>query len=274
MAQRIVTSAIALPLLLAIVWLGLPWFSILVALAVGIAAVETSTMSRLWGETVDTRAIIALSILLIIGAHLLTITGSGTAFIPPFVAVVSLASIAWLVWKRQRGSGPFIWLTPIAIILYPAGFLFHAPLLRNQPQGMEWVLFLLLITFATDTSAYFVGRAVGKRPLAPAISPSKTWEGAIGGIIGAVGVSIAASFALNLNVLLIETIVLGMLIGIVGQFGDLAESRLKRIASIKDSGWLIPGHGGILDRLDSIVFNIILVYYFVIWEIQQKGLLS
>ena len=234
-------------------------------------------------ENVDTRAIIALSILLIIGAHLLTITGSETAFIPPFVAVVSLASIAWLVWKRQRGSGPFIWLTPIAIILYPAGFLFHAPLLRNQPQGMEWVLFLLLITFATDTSAYFVGRAIGKRPLAPAISPSKTWEGAIGGIIGAVGAGIGIYYLLrvtsqwidlSLNALLIEVIILGMLIGVVGQFGDLAESRLKRIASIKDSGWLIPGHGCILDRLDSIVFNIILVYYFVIWEIQQKGLLS
>ena len=95
MALRIVTSAIGLPLLLVIVWLGLPWFSILVAVAVVIAAVETSTMSRLWGENVDTRAIIALSILLIMGAHLLTITGSGTAFIPPFVAVASLASISW-----------------------------------------------------------------------------------------------------------------------------------------------------------------------------------
>lgn len=231
-------------------------------------------MSSLWGESIDARAIIALSLVLIAGSQALVLADSGTLLIPPFIAAVSLAAIAWLIWRRQRGSSPLVWITPIAIIFYPAGFLFHAPLLRNLPQGMEWVLFLLLVTFATDTSAYFVGRAIGKRPLAPSISPSKTWEGAIGGVLGATGVAVAANFVLGLNALLIETIILGILLGVIGQFGDLAESRLKRIASVKDSGWLIPGHGGILDRLDSIVFNILVVYYFVIWEIQQKGLLS
>ena len=123
---------------------------------------------------------------------------------------------------------------------------------------------MLLVTFATDTSAFFVGRAIGKRPLAPAISPSKTREGAVGGIVGALVASVAAVYVFDLNVALWKTIAIGVSIGIVGQLGDLVESRLKRIAGVKDSGSLVPGHGGVLDRLDSIVFNLVVVYYFVV----------
>ncbi|MCI0822109.1 MAG: phosphatidate cytidylyltransferase, partial [Chloroflexi bacterium] len=148
-----------------------------------------------------------------------------------------------------------------------------APLLRAVDHGREWVVFLLLVTFAADTAAYFVGKSIGQTPLVPSISPSKTREGAVGGLIGAAVASLAANYVLGLNALAWEALILGVLIGIVGQLGDLAESRIKRLAGVKDSGVIIPGHGGLLDRLDSIVLNMVVVYYFVTWEILQNGLL-
>ena len=123
---------------------------------------------------------------------------------------------------------------------------------------------LLLVTFATDAGAFFVGKAIGKTSLAPSISPSKTWEGAVGGVLVAIGASMGVIYALSLDVVLWYAILLGALMGIVGQVGDLVESRLKRIAGVKDSGRFLPGHGGLLDRLDSIVFNLVVVYYLVI----------
>ncbi len=151
----------------------------------------------------------------------------------------------------------------MAIVLYTGGLLFHAPLLRALDQGRQWVLFLLLVTFATDTSALLAGRIAGKRLMAPVLSPAKTWEGAGGGAAGAVLVGVAAMYALGLDVAVWKAVALGAVIGVSSQMGDLFESKLKRIAGVKDSGRAVPGHGGLLDRLDSIVFNLVVVYYFV-----------
>ena len=125
-------------------------------------------------------------------------------------------------------------------------------------------MFLLVVTFSTDTGAFFVGKAIGKRPLAPTVSPGKTWVGAIGGFLAAVLAALAAAWALEIDVSVPVIVALGALMGVVGQAGDLFESKLKRLAGVKESGRLLPGHGGILDRLDSIVFNLALLYYFVI----------
>ena len=148
--------------------------------------------------------------------------------------------------------------------VYPGALLAHAPLLRGVDQGLEWVVFLLVVTFSTDTGAFFVGKAIGKRPLAPTVSPGKTWEGAIGGFLAAVLAALVAAWALEIDVSVPVIVALGALMGVVGQAGDLFESKLKRLAGVKESGRLLPGHGGVLDRLDSIVFNLALVYYFVI----------
>ena len=151
----------------------------------------------------------------------------------------------------------------LAAVLYPGALLAHAPLLRGGEQGLEWIVLLLVVTFSTDTGAFFVGKAIGKRPLAPTISPNKTWEGAIGGFVAAILAAFIAAWALNIDADLPLIAVLGALMGVVGQAGDLFESKLKRLADVKESGRLLPGHGGVLDRLDSIVFNLALVYYFV-----------
>ena len=124
-------------------------------------------------------------------------------------------------------------------------------------------MLLLAVTFSSDTGAFLVGKAIGKQPLAPTISPNKTWEGAIGGFLAAILAAFIAAWALNIDAGLPLIAILGALMGVVGQLGDLFESKLKRLADIKESGRLLPGHGGVLDRLDSIVFNLALVYYFV-----------
>ena len=153
----------------------------------------------------------------------------------------------------------------IAPAAYVGGLLFYAPLLRGLEQGLEWVALLLVITFATDTCAFFGGKALGRHRLAPSISPGKTVEGAGGGLAGAMGASALAAWALGLDVATPAAVALGAAAGVAGQLGDLAESRMKRIAGVKDSGSLFPGHGGMLDRVDSIVFNLPVVYYFVLW---------
>jgi phosphatidate cytidylyltransferase len=112
------------------------------------------------------------------------------------------------------------------------------------------------------------GRYFGKTPLAPNTSPGKTIEGAVGGIFGALLTSLATITIFDLETHPLGGITLGILIGITAQGGDLLESKIKRHFDVKDSGWIIPGHGGILDRLDSIVFNLVLVYYFILWATQ------
>ena len=119
--------------------------------------------------------------------------------------------------------------------------------------------------FASDSAAFLVGQALGRHRMAPSISPGKTWEGAIGGLLGAViiGVLFTLPTALGLPLSYGQAIVLSLLVSIFGQLGDLVESLLKRNMGMKESGKLIPGHGGVLDRIDSVVFSCMVVYYYV-----------
>ena len=126
--------------------------------------------------------------------------------------------------------------------------------LRSIDDGLAWLSYAILITFASDTAAYTVGRLFGRHQLAPAISPGKTWEGAAGGVIGAAGASVIFAVILQLDALPIAAAIpLAVILSMLGQLGDLGESWLKRRAGVKDSGRLLPGHGGILDRLDSLL---------------------
>jgi len=133
--------------------------------------------------------------------------------------------------------------------------------------GRDWVLLALFATFAVDTTAYFIGRAWGRHKMAPTISPGKTWEGAVGGLVGAIVAVIALALLLDIDISYSEMVILGFLIAVFAQLGDLAESKLKRSMGVKEAGNLIPGHGGILDRLDSIVFTGVVVYYCLRWFI-------
>jgi phosphatidate cytidylyltransferase len=219
-------------------------------------------MARHRGDRLVTIVAVALAVGLIASAHFLAGDPSEYLFVL-FVYVGTLFSLQWLLQSPQSFPGSSSWTATLGAAYYPAGLLFQAPLLRAGEQGREWTLYLLLVSFAADTCAFFVGRAIGKRPMAPRVSPSKTWEGAVGGFLGALAASFAAFYAFALDAEVWRIALMGGLIGVVGQAGGLVNSRLKRKAGVKDSGRLFPGHGGIVDRLDSIVFNLVVVYHFV-----------
>jgi phosphatidate cytidylyltransferase len=144
----------------------------------------------------------------------------------------------------------------------------HLIFLRDLHNGRDWVLLALFATFATDTAAYFVGKAIGERRLARHISPGKTVEGTAGGLIcGALAV-IALNWLLGLRIEADQVLGLALLLPLVAVIGDLGESLLKRGAGVKDASGLVPGHGGFLDRLDSILFCVPLLYYYILWVVE------
>lgn len=180
-------------------------------------------------------------------------------------ALIALREMLDLLRRARavRGGGPVVLdgvrvLAGVACVALPFAALIA---LRLDDAGLQWTALAFLVTFATDTGAYAVGRAVGRRKLAPSISPGKTWEGAVGGLVGAAAAAAALVVLLDgIESRLLPAVALGLGIGVVAQAGDLLESKVKRLADAKDSGRLIPGHGGLLDRLDSLLPVFPLVY--------------
>ena len=181
-------------------------------------------------------------------------------------ALIALREMLDLLRRARalRGRGPVVRdgafaLAGVAYVVLPFAALIA---LRSDDVGLQWAALAFLLAFATDTSAYAVGRAAGRRKLAPSVSPGKTWEGAIGGLVGAAAAAVALVVLLDgIETLLLPAVALGLGVGVVAQAGDLLESKVKRLADAKDSGRLIPGHGGLLDRLDSLLPVFPLVYY-------------
>ena len=180
--------------------------------------------------------------------------------------VLSLALVGGLaaflvVPGRRQGLGR--WAMGMAGALYIGmPFNYYLVLYVSKPSGLAWALFTIFAVVVSDAGALLVGSRIGRHPFFHAISPNKTVEGAVAGVLGAVVVMlIGVSAVLGLSP--IHGIVLGLLVGLSAQVGDLVESQMKRIAEVKDSSRLIPGHGGVLDRLDSILFPPILVFFYV-----------
>lgn len=180
-----------------------------------------------------------------------------------FLFMVGISCLT--LWTRR----PLVESLPAAGISSSALLLVSFPLsfavkLHALPFGFgpKLLLFALVITWAADTTAYFVGRAVGKHPLAPHISPKKTWEGSAGSMIGSLLVAYAFSFWIKIP--LTHLLIMAVLGNIAGQIGDLLESAYKRSAGVKDSGGLLPGHGGVLDRIDALILCIPVIWFYLI----------
>jgi CDP-diglyceride synthetase len=167
---------------------------------------------------------------------------------------------------RWLGRGTPIAWEPAAVTLfgicYVNWLLGYGFLLRDLPGGSDWVLFLVGVTWLGETAAYVVGSTLGRTKLAPVISPRKTVEGAAAQLAVSVLAAVVAQAWLLPGIGLGRAVVAGLLLGVVGQLGDLVESALKRSVGTKDTGALIPGHGGLLDRLDSLLFNTPALFYY------------
>lgn len=174
--------------------------------------------------------------------------------------VLGIAALT-LATRRPLVEGlPAAGISASGLLLVAFPLSFAIPLHGAGPQGPVLLLFALVVVWVGDTAAYFVGKSFGKRALAPRLSPNKTWEGAIAGFLGSLVV--APLFAPWVNVPLIHLLGMAALGNIAGQVGDLLESGYKRSAGIKDSGSLLPGHGGVLDRIDALILAIPVVWYY------------
>lgn len=274
MSSRLISASVGIPLVVGAVLVGLPWLSLLVAILASLGAVEFYRMAQRREARPAVLLGIAWALSFIVSGHL---NGWPTPWIVLGGVTLTLSwhQLSRLVRLPLLAKAGFVsrgfndsmvdWAYTASGAFYTGWTLSLFLILREGTKGLEWVLVPLLGTFATDTGAFLTGRMLGRRALAPRISPSKTWEGSIGGVIfGVVTISVLA-YWLEMPVSTLECAVLGVLVGISAQVGDLVESMIKRASSVKDSGWLIPGHGGILDRLDSVVFVVPVVYHFSIW---------
>jgi len=269
--KRIITALWGIPLLIVAVWFDkpLPWFTVFVAVWGLLAAFEFYRMVAVSGVPPLTYFGLIWTLLFILSrdADLLSILEpyfNPDLLTPLLLTSAMVLSLIWLLLRPQK-EGAFIgWAWTIAGILYVGWLLSYLVALRGLDDGRNWVFFVLFVTFASDTVAFFVGRALGRHHLAPGISPGKTWEGTVAGVFGAIIVSLffILPTPLILHISLWQAILLGFLVSVFGQCGDLIESLLKRNMGVKESGKLMPGHGGVLDRTDSIVFAGIVVYLY------------
>lgn len=239
-------------------WFGDPWFTLLVLAVTLLASWEFNRLAKAAGGDPLPLLAPASAALIVLDARL------HTGYTPAIVTGTLVLSLVWSVVRYQEQGSRFGWLWTLGAAFYTGWLLSYYASLRSVDQGREWILLALLGTFVNDTAAYAVGRWLGRNRMAPGVSPGKTWEGALGGLI-------ATSLIIPLLAMLLGlswswTILgLGVALSIAAQIGDLVESMLKRSSGLKDTSQLVPGHGGILDRLDSLVFVGPLVYYYVLW---------
>ena len=255
---RILSAFVILALVIGLVLVGIYGVYALVLLLGGLALYEFNALSDKMGSRAPAWLLFPLGVFFAF---------SGTALKQVDVTLVlALALVgglgAFLFLPGQR-QGLSRWAMGLAGALYIGmPFNFYLLLYTSKPNGLVWTLFTIFAVVASDAAALLVGSRVGRHPFFATISPRKTVEGAIAGVAGAVIVMVVGvSVVLGMNPL--HAIALGFLVGTSAQVGDLVESQMKRIADVKDSSHLIPGHGGVLDRIDSILFPPILVYLYV-----------
>jgi CDP-diglyceride synthetase len=180
-----------------------------------------------------------------------------------FIFVLGVAALTLRTKRPIVEALPAAGISASGLILVAFPLTFTLRLDGYNSDGPRLLMFVLVITWVGDTAAYFAGRAVGKRRIAPVLSPNKTWEGTVASILGAM--LVAAVFARWLSVPPPHLLAMAAVGNIAGQAGDLLESAYKRSAGVKDSGSLLPGHGGVLDRIDALILAIPVVWYYWIW---------
>jgi phosphatidate cytidylyltransferase len=252
---RVLTTAVAAPILIGLLWWPHPlplWGLIFVATAVGLWEWSSITLAgRPLGERLT-------GIALGLGLAAAVYFGTGQALLFTLAGVAIAGFLFYLFRYGELPTAGARYGTSMAGALYVGVLLTFLALLKRRPDGVhgEWVLLTLTLTWFGDTGAYFAGRALGRHKLYPAISPGKTVEGAVGGLLGSIlAVALAKLFYLQGTLAWWDCVALAVPAGALGQMGDLCESMIKRAYGVKDSGVIIPGHGGILDRVDALLFS-------------------
>jgi phosphatidate cytidylyltransferase len=241
----VVTAVVAIPPTI---------FTALVAVVTALGLREAGAI----GDLGSVRFRVLVSAGLLLAFYVFRAGGNGVLAAAVIIATTLLTGVV-AVWGAELPEAPVI--AGILGTIYVATLFPYFALLRNCPGGKEAFLLMLALVVAGDSSAYFVGRSIGRIKLIPKVSPNKTVEGATASLAASLALAVAwrqwGSLGLNLG----TTLALAVGISVMGQVGDLVESSLKRLGKVKDSGWMFPGHGGLLDRVDSLVFAAVFTYY-------------
>ena len=249
MIMKRVVTALVLGGLLLLVLLRAPvsWSLVLITVAILLSAWEWSAFLRAPQVLLRLLYVLLVAVLLYC-AWQVSSSDAGLQQLLWVALAWWMLALAWVVLLPARMTRPLAWAIGV-LVLVPA-WVALMRLRLDGPRGAEWTLFLLLLVWAADTGAFVAGKTLGRHKLAPLVSPGKTWEGAIGGLLlGGVLAVLAAHWFVQPVVSFVAVSLVVVVFSIVG---DLTESMLKRYAGLKDSGQLIPGHGGIMDRMDSI----------------------
>ena len=276
--KRILTALVLILAVFALIFFGKLWMLTVAALLVAeLAVLEFLSLARVGAEAHNAKLRIPLPWMIVATAAVFAVT------LPSFpvdaqLPVISFLTLALFAWNGFRS--PAIQVLPdtaqglfgLIWIAYPLSLI---PLLWKQEDGPALVVFLMLAVWSGDIAALYVGRAIGKHKLAPRLSPGKTWEGAIASILGSLAVTglllygsdlltARGNLVLHIGEPFWQTLTLAALLNIAAQLGDLLESAVKRGAGVKDSGTLLPGHGGILDRIDALLLATPVLWYVLV----------
>lgn len=258
---RVGTAAILLPLVIWLIWLGGPWFALLVGSAAALCSFELNLLPFASPPAAGGRGGLSGAALVSIGAAfalpmLDAVEIPFLSFKVVVAAVVVLAFADALLFEREPSRAPLRVSFAVLGAVYPGLMMSALIRIRQLPQHPEWwIVLTLVVTWWNDTGGYFAGRAFGKHKLFERISPKKTWEGAAGGLLLAtVGAVLVKTFWIP-ELPLYGAVLIAVGASVLGPLGDLSESMLKRAFGAKDSGKLLPGHGGMLDRIDALLFN-------------------
>lgn len=267
--KRIITALCGIPIIILAVWFSRPEYAFplftVMASAWGLAAVYE--FYRITGVSKNIPLTVfglLWTLLFILYPHF-----DNDSYLPVLITSGIGLSLILLVFLPIKNDVFNRWTWMTTGVLYVGWMLGLLISLRLDTDGRNWVYLILFATFASDSAAYFTGKAFGKHKLAPKISPGKTWEGVLGGLVGATVMSFLFTLEtpLQISFSYANAAAIGIIISVFGQLGDLAESLLKRNTGVKDSGTLMPGHGGLLDRMDSIIFAGAAVYVYLTFYI-------
>jgi phosphatidate cytidylyltransferase len=270
--SRILTALVAVPLLLLIILNGPSWLFLALALVSALLAYwELTHLARNVGWKP-------------LGSGYVAVPGVVLSFYPGFPGFLeaSLLAVFVLVLSAVYSRGPSretlaeVATTFLATAYLGSclGCLVGLRMIAPDQAGRYWLLFLMAVVMVGDAGAFFVGRSLGRHPLAPVLSPRKTIEGLVGGAIASVGAAVLLRKLIFPSLAWPSVIGLGLSLSLFGVVGDLFESLLKRSAGIKDTSSLIPGHGGLLDRIDSLLFTAPLLFLYVRWTSDPSGSLE
>jgi phosphatidate cytidylyltransferase len=266
--KRILTAVVLIPVVLCLVFKAPYWLFVLIAAAIAaLAGWEFMTLARRTGSHPPRIAVVVALAALFAGAF------EYPDRIALLLGILSIALLVYCTFTRSPDRVLADATAAVFCLFYVGATLLALPALREESNGPSVLLFLFCVVWAGDIAALYFGRYFGRRKMAPAISPHKTWAGAVGSMFASVAIACALLYAAYLletrwNSVILSYpdeigywLVLAVIVNIAAQVGDLAESALKRSAGVKDSGTLLPGHGGMLDRIDALLIAAPVLWY-------------